>query len=539
MSSEQAPDRARREPLHKLRPDQARGRSTTPTAERWRELDRVVDAALDVPREARAVVVEHACAGDDALRNDAERFLDACERAESGGDVLAGSAGEFVAPVVADLAARTDALDAVLPEVLATALGGRYTVERELGRGGMATVYLGYDERLRRHVAIKILRPSLAAELGAVRFLHEIEIAAQLQHQHIVPLHDADEAAGLPYFVMPYIEGESLRERLTREGPLAVPSVLAIANDVAEALDYAHHHHVVHRDVKPANILLAATGALVADFGVAQALTDAGGERLTAKGVAVGTPQYMSPEQAAGEDHVDGRSDVYALACVVYEMLAGEPPFSGTRQAVLSKHLQAPPPDVRVVRPTLSAGTQQVLANALAKVPADRFATAGEFVRALQSSIASAPTRTTHGPRVTAAAALALTLVLTAGTLWSFVERGPKPRPSHPMRESPRSDASVGSTLDTSRYAIIPSLPSREVSPNLNETHLLRDAITRWRGISVVDGFQVRDALARRGGAPITSRAARTMAMELGAGRYFPQRRFTSRRLDPSLRRSL
>src|SRR2546428_8837476 len=216
---------------------------------------------------------------------------------------------------VADLLAR-----------LRAALVGRYTIERELGRGGMATVYLGRDLKHHRAVAIKVLRPELAAALGPERFVREIEIAAGLTHPHILPLHDSGEAAGFLYYVMPYVEGESLRDRLRRERQLPPDDARHIAREVADALSYAHSRHVIHRDVKPENILLGTGHAVATDFGIARAITPAGGERLTETGFTVGTPQYMRPERTAGEAELDGRADVYRLGCVLYEMLVWEPP---------------------------------------------------------------------------------------------------------------------------------------------------------------------------------------------------------------------
>src|SRR5438094_8996829 len=217
----------------------------------------------------------------------------------------------------------------------------------------MATVYLAEDRKHHRRVAIKVLKPELAATLGPERFLREIEIAAGLNHAHILPLLDSGEAGGFLYYAMPFVEGESLRDRLDREGPLPIEGALRIAREVADALGHAHGHGVVHRDIKPENILLSGGHALVADFGIARAITAAGGEKLTATGIAVGTPGYMSPEQAGGKDPIDGRADLYALACVLYEMLAGEPPFTGpTPQAVLARPIQERPTSILVLRTT-------------------------------------------------------------------------------------------------------------------------------------------------------------------------------------------
>src|SRR3989454_4444926 len=222
---------------------------------------------------------------------------------------------------------------------LQAALADRYAIERELGRGGMATVYLAQDLKHHRKVAIKVLKPELAAALGPERFLQEIEIAAGLTHPHILPLYDSGEATGLLYYVMPYVEGETLRNRLDGAGQLPLAEAVQITREVADALSHAHSHDVVHRDIKPENILLEAGHAVVSDFGIARAITAAGGEELTGTGIAVGTPAYMSPEQSAGSRELDGRSDIYSLGCVLYEMLAGHPPFLGaTAQEVLARH---------------------------------------------------------------------------------------------------------------------------------------------------------------------------------------------------------
>ncbi len=269
-------------------------------------------------------------------------------------------------------------------ERLKTALADRYAIQEELGAGGMATVYLAEDIKHHRQVAVKVLRPDLAAALGPERFLREIEIAANLTHPHILPLHDSGEAAGFLYYVMPYIEGESLRDRLVREKQLPVDDAIEITRQVARALAYAHARNVVHRDIKPENILLAGGEAVVADFGIAKAIHAAGGESLTETGLAIGTPWYMSPEQAAGTSDVDGRTDVYALGCMLYESLGGEPPYTGsTPQAIVARKLAEPVPSLRVLRETVSPALEEVIFQALARAPADRFATATQFADAL------------------------------------------------------------------------------------------------------------------------------------------------------------
>jgi TolB-like protein/Flp pilus assembly protein TadD len=291
------------------------------------------------------------------------------------------------------------------PPALVGALQDRYTLERELGRGGMATVFLARDLKHDRLVALKVLHPELAAALGPERFLREIKVAARLNHPHIVPLHDSGQAGNLLYYVMPYVEGESLRQRLTREKQLALEDALQIARNVAAALDYAHRHGVVHRDIKPENVMLHEGEALVTDFGIAKAISVAGGESLTQTGVAVGTPTYMSPEQAAGEAEPDGRSDVYSLGCMLYEMLAGAPPFTGpTAQSVIARRFTEPAPSVRAARPTVPEALEQAVAKALARVPADRFATAAQFGQAIVMHSGTTPPGTT--PTVSAGQAI-------------------------------------------------------------------------------------------------------------------------------------
>jgi len=271
---------------------------------------------------------------------------------------------------------------------LAAALADRYEVQREVGAGGMATVYLARDPKHGRKVAIKVLRPELAAGLGVERFVREIEIAAQLTHPHILPLHDSGEAAGFLYYVMPYVEGESLRDRMNREGQLPIDDAIQVARDVAAALSYAHSQGVVHRDIKPENVLLSAGEAVVADFGIARAVTEASSGDLTETGISIGTPAYMSPEQASGDRRIDGRTDIYALGCLLYEMLSGDAPYTAsTPRAVLAKKLVEPTPRVSVVRDTVPPAVEAALQKALAKAPADRYATAHQFAEALATPV--------------------------------------------------------------------------------------------------------------------------------------------------------
>ena len=274
-----------------------------------------------------------------------------------------------------------------MPDTLArlkTALADRYAIEGEIGAGGMATVYLAEDLKHHRKVAIKVLRPELAAVLGAERFLKEIEVTANLRHPHILPLFDSGEADGFLYYVMPYVEGESLRDRLNREKQLPVEDALQIVREVADALGSAHRHDVIHRDIKPENILLEEGHAVVADFGIARAIHAAGGEQLTETGLAVGTPAYMSPEQAMGSKELDGRSDLYSLGCVLYEMLAGQPPFTGaTVESIVHQQIAVEPRPVTELRPAVPAEVVAALSRVLSKAPADRFRPAAQFAEAL------------------------------------------------------------------------------------------------------------------------------------------------------------
>ena len=279
-------------------------------------------------------------------------------------------------------------------ETLREALAGAYAVERELGRGGMATVFLAEDLKHRRNVAIKVLHQDLSAQIGPERFTREVEIAARLQHPHILPLYDSGNAAGLLYYVMPLVEGESLRDRLDREKQLSQEEAIRIITEVAGALSYAHSRGVVHRDIKPENILLSGGTAVVADFGIARAIDDADEQSLTKAGTIIGTPTYMSPEQATGAAQIDGRSDQYSLACVLYELLVGQPPFTGpTAQAIIARHsldMVSPP---SIVRPGLPEALEDALLKALSKVPADRFATTTLFADALAVPSRPSPVR--------------------------------------------------------------------------------------------------------------------------------------------------
>jgi eukaryotic-like serine/threonine-protein kinase len=377
---------------------------------RWDDVVCVVDQALDYEPAARSRFVEQACSGDAVLRGEVERLLDAAARA---GDFLDQPAAADAAPLVSWVARQ---------ESQGLAMGTRfgvYEVTGLLGRGGMATVYLAEDHKHHRTVAVKVFDAEVGAAIGREWFLREIDTAARLHHPHILPLHDSGEVDGRLYYVMPHVEGESLRQRLTREGRIPLATARRIAQEVAGALDYAHRQGVVHRDIKPENILLQDGQAVVADFGIARAIaTGVASPRTAGTLPAIGTPAYMSPEQALRGAVVDGRADVYALACVVYEMLAGQPPFSGTSvQQILARHAADPVPPLPGLGEAVPVSVDRAVARALAKQPGDRFASAAEFRDALAgpepepaAAVTSRPgTKRTHARRwAFAAGALAL-----------------------------------------------------------------------------------------------------------------------------------
>ncbi len=308
---------------------------------------------------------------------------------------------------------------------LATALADRYRIERELGQGGMATVYLAEDLKHQRKVALKVLKPELAAVLGAERFLAEIKVTANLQHPNLLPLFDSGEADGFLYYVMPYVEGETLRARLERERELPVDDVVRLVTLLAAALDYAHAHAVIHRDLKPENILLQAGQPVIADFGIALAVAEAGGSRVTETGLSLGTPHYMSPEQAAGDRTLDARSDQYALGAVTYEMLSGEPPHTGpTAQAIMARLMTETPRSLRATRPEVPVAMDRAVGRALARSPADRFPSCGALAAAMVSVPASRP----RGWLLAGAVAA---LVVVATVAWVVTaKRGPASAPA-------------------------------------------------------------------------------------------------------------
>ncbi len=408
---------------------------------------------------------------------------------------------------------------------LGAALAGRYTVRGELGRGGMAVVYRAWDERHGREVAIKALSPDLAASLGHERFLREIRVAARLNHPNILPLHDSGDADGLLYYVMPVVEGESLAVRIRREGQLAIEDALRIGAEVADALEYAGHQGVVHRDIKPGNILLSGAHALVADFGLAHAL-EQDQAVLTSSGLVVGTPMYMSPEQIGSSTRLDGRSDQYSLACVIYEMLVGEPPFTGASvQQVFARHAVERVPSIRAVRDSVPEIIEAAVHRALAKNPADRFPDAGELARVLRGESFQAWSRSSlMAPALPASRKrwpwVAALVLLVVGTLigWQVLAR-----------------RSRGLPLDMNRVAILPLAAadpddSAASSAGSALSNLLADRFTGLGGPRAMDPSAVRAALNRLKLTPATlgARDMSTLARALGSPRLLRGQVLTS-----------
>jgi serine/threonine protein kinase len=391
-----------------------------------------------------------------------------------------------------------------------------YELERRIGRGGSATVYVARELKHDRRVAVKVLHPALVASIHAERFLREISIIAKLAHPNILPLLDSGSVRGMLYYVTPYVPGESLRARLDREHRLAVIDAVRLTSEVAAALDYAHRQGLVHRDIKPENILLADGHALVADFGIARALTLAVDDRLTTSGVAIGTPRYMSPEQAAGKFDLDARSDIYSLGCVLYELLSGAPPFVGpTAHDIIAQHAHAAVPPIRDVSPGVPPELERALLIALAKRATDRYATASGFAERIEAarqpavgrdmlaSIAVAMNRARHHRR--SIWLLAVPVVAAAVVLVSQTDGK--------LRAS--ADASL---RDTTRLAVF-QVSATNSGGLAVEAELLSDAISRWNGVTLVDQFQIAEAMARLA-EPLTIPRASELASALGAGRY-------------------
>jgi len=367
---------------------------------------------------------------------------------------------------------------------LRTGLADRYQIEREIGRGGMARVFLAEERHPRRQVAIKVLDPAIASALGSDRFLREVDLASKLAHPNILPVFAAGEVDGILYYAMPFVEGESLRQRLAREKQLPVNDALQITREVADALEYAHGRGVIHRDIKPENLLLQSGHAVVADFGIARAVSVAGGNRITQTGFAVGTPAYMSPEQAAGEDDVDGRSDIYSLGCVLYEMMVGEPPFTGpTAASVVRQHLSLEPRELTVLRPAVSASTGRAVARALAKMPADRFATAAEFARSISADglASEPPTKRGAGRKELWLALGAAAMLLSAAAVWMLRPRAGPPLDANAVAVFPFRVSGAGSGFDYLREGMVDLLAAKLTGEGGPRSVDPRTVIAAWR----------------------------------------------------------
>jgi predicted Ser/Thr protein kinase len=420
-------------------------------------------------------------------------------------------------PIVGPSSFGTRAINTL--EHLQILLGERYAIERELGRGGTATVYLARETKHEREVAVKVLRADIGALLGAGRFLHEIKLTSRLQHPHILPLYDSGESDGLIYYVMPYVEGESLRERLRREKRLPIEDVLLIAREVADALAYAHRHNIVHRDIKPENILLAGGHALVADFGIARAISRAGGEgweTVTSSGVVVGTPAYMSPEQASGERDLDGRTDIYSLGCVLYEMLTGDAPFIGPNGELrLTRRFTERAPRVSASRETVPEHIDAAVAKALERDPADRFATVADLVDALFGAAIPAPkskaSRSSTRRRAVWLASGVVAVTAAASIYWFTARRSPAgPPTASPVAVAAATDSARG--IGRVETKAIPSPAARDTAAR-QQADSERGPIAAPRSDSLSRAVRAAALRARRSAA-----AAGATTAELASG---------------------
>ena len=464
---------------------------------RWPEIERLLDQVLDSAPGERIALIARTRSADPVLAADLERLLDA-DLAASG--FLAQPATVYAAPLLA----WTAESDLLAPG----ATLGRYEIVRGVGRGATATVYLARDPKHHRAVALKVLRPELAAAVGPERFLHEIEIAATLHHPHILPLFDSGAIDGLLYYVMPHVEGESLRATLAQPERMPVDTALRIAREVAGALDYSHRHGVVHRDVKPENILLQDGQAIVADFGIARAIDAAGPDRIAEPTFGTGTPAYMSPEQCGSGAAVDGRTDIYSLGCVLYEMLAGQPPFGGASpEEFRTRHLSEPPPSLLRHGVTVPTEVDRAVARALAKEPADRFESAGAFAGALMPP-ADQTQRPARGWKTWALGVGAVAVVVTAAAIAG------RRQAATPLRADPELVAILPFRLEGSN----PTLTWLRQGV----ADLLASKLAGAGGLRAADPRSVQSAwhrVAGSSGQELTPAAGRDVARRAGAGR--------------------
>jgi hypothetical protein len=475
----------------------------------WKTLEPLLDAALELPADRRVAFIAGACGNDSALQARLEALVADADQADP---VLDQPAWVGFPSLLDDL----PSLPADLPQVLV----GRFRIEREIGRGGMGIVLLARDLKHDREVAVKMMRPAAMSPVGTARFLAEIRLTAGLRHPHIVPLYDSGEVDDVVFFVMPYVDGESLRQRLDRAGALPPNEALGIAEMLTSALHYAHGLGIVHRDVKPSNVLISAGHALLADFGIARAMV-VQPDVLTATGVAVGTPAYMSPEQATDPRAVDARSDIYSLGCVLHEMLTGDPPVNALTAIRLAAHEIDPNRAVREQCAAITPSIEACVSRAMALEPANRFQDAAELGRAL-ATCADEPIDRAPAPAVRrlparrgwviggiaalAVAVAGLALYRTPGANDRLPTTAPAPPPLRPA--------------DTTRYVVLPFTNNDSASARIDEAPMLRDALRRWDGVTVIDGLETDAAIAGYGSTPLTLNTARSIARQLSAGRY-------------------
>jgi tetratricopeptide (TPR) repeat protein len=463
------------------------------------------DELVGLAPEERTAHLAEACGDDEDLRRDVESLLEAEDARGSG----VRRALEGLQPSEeADGKSAAPSGPGRIPAALQAALADRYSLVREIGRGGMATVYLADDLKHPRQVAIKVMDPDLSEALGADRFLGEIETASSLTHPHILPLHDSGEAEGLLYYVMPFVEGESLRHRLKREKQLPVEDAVHIAGEIAGALQYAHDRGVIHRDVKPANILLEAGHAVLADFGIAKAVSEVDRTGLTQRGASLGTPTYMSPEQTSGEQKLDGRSDQYALGCVLYEMLTGQPPHQGPNlAAIVAKMMAGPAQSVRTLRSDVPEAVARALAVALERKPEDRHATVAEFGAALAGGAAPKPNRRWSVWAATAAMAAVIPVAWYVGA-----------------SRSGASGASDGDGLNPNLVAVLPVTVQGSAELEYLEAgmaDLLAMALDGAGELATADSWAILGLVEREAPpGPLDPEIARDIAARFGAGRF-------------------
>lgn len=485
----------------------------------------LLDDLLNLAPEARAARLESLRATDGTVHATVVRLLDAHDRLDVGGGIFDAPATAFVEPIVRSIAAAAEDTGALITAVTA-ATKHRYVIQHEIGRGGHAVVYRAHDVAHDRDVAIKAMRRQNAMDEGSQRFLREIGIIARLQHPYVIPLLDSGSADGSLYFVMPLIEGDTLRQRIAAGGALSIPATLAVLGDIAEALDYAHTSGVVHRDITPSNIMLREGHALLTDFGVALATLADAAPRVTDDGIAVGTPYYMSPEQTTASLTVDRRTDVYALACVCFEMLTGEVPYPGTSvSAVQARVLHAPIPDPRVLRPSLSEAASRVLARGMAKLPVDRFDSAGEFVCELRRAVQDTGQpvavhiagvrdaridRWRFGTTQRRGALVGLVMLAGAAIVVAMTRRDTNAGAAPSAPSAATSDAIV----------LLPFEHRGDAAADQAEDRLLRVAFRRWRGLSLVDPRRVDEALRANARSPLTLASAAEVTRAAGASRF-------------------